>query len=68
MAAKTKKSATTLVADKQSPTNVAGVDARQDWIATAAYYLAEARGFEPGFEMTDWSQAEQAYSAQIGGQ
>lgn len=68
MAAKTKKLTATLAADKQSPTSIASEGLRQDWIATAAYYLAEARGFEPGFEMTDWCRAEQAYSAQMGGQ
>lgn len=68
MAAKTKKSAATLATDKQSPTSVVSEDSRQDWIATAAYYLAEARGFEPGFEMSAGCLAEQAYSAQIGGQ
>jgi hypothetical protein len=27
-------------------------------IATAAYYKAEARGFEPGHEVEDWLAAE----------
>ncbi len=27
-------------------------------IAIAAYYLAEARCFEPGYELTDWLEAE----------
>jgi DUF2934 family protein len=27
-------------------------------IATAAYYLAERRGFEPGHELEDWLTAE----------
>lgn len=27
-------------------------------IATTAYYLAEARNFEPGHELEDWLQAE----------
>ena len=27
-------------------------------IATAAYYKAEARGFEPGQELSDWLEAE----------
>jgi Protein of unknown function (DUF2934) len=34
---------------------------RQQWIAEAAYYKAEARGFEPGFEAVDWLAAEQDY-------
>ena len=28
-------------------------------IATAAYYRAEQRGFEPGHELEDWLHAEQ---------
>jgi len=28
------------------------------WIAEAAYYKAEKRGFEAGFEDQDWLQAE----------
>lgn len=31
---------------------------RLDCIATAAYYRAEARGFEPGRELDDWLEAE----------
>jgi hypothetical protein len=33
-------------------------DDRQDHIATAAYYKAEARGFLPGLEIDDWVAAE----------
>lgn len=40
-----------------------GSDARQDDIAVAAYYRAEARGFAPGNEMHDWLEAEQAIQA-----
>jgi len=29
-----------------------------DHIATAAYYRAQARGFEPGREIQDWLDAE----------
>ncbi len=28
-------------------------------IAEAAYYRAEKRGFEPGYEVSDWVEAEQ---------
>lgn len=31
---------------------------RRDMIATAAYFLAERRGFEPGHEVDDWLTAE----------
>jgi Protein of unknown function (DUF2934) len=34
---------------------------RQQWIAETAYYKAETRGFEPGFETVDWLAAEQDY-------
>jgi hypothetical protein len=29
-----------------------------DHVATAAYFKAEARGFEPGHELEDWLAAE----------
>ncbi len=31
---------------------------RQQMIADAAYYRAQARGFGPGYELEDWLQAE----------
>ncbi|OGQ91975.1 MAG: hypothetical protein A2289_19630 [Deltaproteobacteria bacterium RIFOXYA12_FULL_58_15] len=37
--------------------NVAAVD-RHSMVAEAAYYAAERRGFEPGFELQDWLTAE----------
>jgi hypothetical protein len=36
---------------------------RQSMIATAAYFLAEKRGFEPGHELDDWLAAEAAVSS-----
>jgi hypothetical protein len=33
-------------------------NARHQRIAIAAYYRAELRGFEPGYEMEDWLEAE----------
>jgi hypothetical protein len=30
----------------------------QSWIAEAAYYRAERRGFQPGSEIEDWLAAE----------
>ena len=30
----------------------------QTWIAETAYYRAERRGFQPGFEIEDWLAAE----------
>lgn len=31
---------------------------RRDMIATAAYFRAQRRGFEPGYELEDWLAAE----------
>jgi len=42
------------VADMQSDPS----DDRQQRIATTAYYKAEARRFEPGYELEDWLAAE----------
>jgi len=36
----------------------ASEEARQRWIATAAYHRAEERGFAPGHEVQDWLDAE----------
>ena len=33
-------------------------DTRRRWIAEAAYYRAEQRGFLPGRELEDWLEAE----------
>jgi Protein of unknown function (DUF2934) len=33
-------------------------EARGRMIAEAAYYIAERRGFEPGYEFEDWLAAE----------
>ena len=35
---------------------------RLNCIATAAYYIAEARGFSPGRELDDWLEAEASFS------
>lgn len=35
------------------------VQRRQAMVAEAAYYRAEARGFDPGHELDDWLEAEQ---------
>jgi Protein of unknown function (DUF2934) len=31
---------------------------REKWIAEAAYYRAEKRGFSPGYALEDWLAAE----------
>jgi hypothetical protein len=38
-------------------------ESRHEAIARAAYYRAEARGFEPGHELDDWLAAEQETSS-----
>ena len=38
---------------------------RREMIATAAYYIAEQRGFAPGHEQDDWYRAELAIERQL---
>lgn len=38
---------------------------RHEMIATAAYFIAEQRGFAPGHEMEDWYRAEAAIDNQL---
>lgn len=38
---------------------------RHEMIATAAYFIAEQRGFVPGHEMEDWYLAEAAIDKQL---
>lgn len=38
---------------------------REQWIAEAAYYKAEARGFEPCKDIDDWLEAEQDYLSML---
>jgi hypothetical protein len=40
---------------------------RHERIATAAYFLAERRGFQPGHEAEDWAAAEREVAAEFGG-
>lgn len=37
---------------------LAGPERRRSMIAARAYYLAQRRGFEPGYELDDWLGAE----------
>jgi aspartate oxidase len=39
----------------------------QRWIAEAAYYRAESRGFHPGAEAQDWLAAETEILARLRG-
>jgi hypothetical protein len=38
---------------------------RQQWVATAAYYRAQRRGFAPGQETSDWIEAEAEVAALV---
>jgi hypothetical protein len=38
---------------------------RREMVATAAYYIAEQRGFAPGHELADWLAAEAAVEATL---
>ncbi|HEY4340242.1 MAG TPA: DUF2934 domain-containing protein [Steroidobacteraceae bacterium] len=38
---------------------------RQQWIATAAYFRAQRRGFTPGQETSDWIEAEAEVAALV---
>ncbi|HMJ49147.1 MAG TPA: DUF2934 domain-containing protein [Burkholderiales bacterium] len=41
-------------------------DERYKWIAQAAYFRAEKRGFAPGGELEDWLEAEAEILRQLG--
>jgi hypothetical protein len=66
----TVKAATTEAKPKKAPAKKAVAIAvspehRYHMIATAAYYLAERRGFAGGYEMQDWITAEAEIDAQL---
>lgn len=46
------------IGDRESPTPRKSADSRHEAIARSAYFLAEARSFEPGHELDDWLAAE----------
>ena len=41
-------------------------DRRAAMIAEAAYFAAEKRNFEPGYELSDWLAAEEAVELSLG--
>ena len=51
-------------AEKPSPP-VSGDELRR-LVAEAAYYRAQRRGFEPGYELQDWVEAESEVKRLIG--
>jgi len=63
-----KKKVTVVKASKKTPEKVAPLTktiVRNEWIAEAAYYLAEARNFVTGYEQEDWNTAEQKYEKEV---
>lgn len=46
-------------ADPEEPRNTIDFPSRDVIIAKLAYYKAQQRGFEPGYELDDWLEAEQ---------
>ena len=52
----------TLHLKNQPPVTAQSSSDVSDMIATAAYFLAERRGFEPGHELEDWLTAERQVS------
>ena len=44
---------------------MADVDHRRQLIAAEAYYMAERRGFAPGYELADWVAAETLVDAKL---
>ena len=40
-------------------------DERRQWVATAAYFKAERRGFASGMEAADWLEAESEIETRI---
>jgi Protein of unknown function (DUF2934) len=49
------------------PADKPEVESRHSRIATAAYYLSEARGFEPGHDEEDWDRAQLKIDESDGG-
>ncbi|MEJ2611569.1 MAG: DUF2934 domain-containing protein [Candidatus Thiodiazotropha sp.] len=66
-----KKSATKKKAQKKTTANstsnahVIGPRERYEMIAKMAYYRAEARNFEPGYDVQDWLDCESAINEML---
>ena len=58
MAMRTTKRSTVKAKPAPAPARAANRDADPAKIAVAAYYRAEKRGFQPGWELEDWLAAE----------
>ena len=57
---------TDLRGDAASVGPLEGAAQRRAMIAEAAYYRAERRGFEPGYELEDWYGAERDIERALG--
>ncbi len=58
--AKTDKSST-VISESEESTDTICLPDRDAKIAELAYYKAERRGFEPGYELDDWLEAEREF-------
>ena len=61
-----KSSARKLAAKPAAPGRARSPVEREEMVRTAAYFRAERRGFEPGYEWEDWLAAEAEVSALAG--
>jgi len=59
---KTSASVKRQVNANNKPEMPSGVN-RELWIEESAYFMAESRGFAPGFEQQDWSAATKEYDS-----
>lgn len=66
-----RKSPTTDTTQAEMPMVAVPVEAMPEdvgsMVATAAYYLAAARNFAPGYELDDWLEAERKVHAKLYG-
>jgi len=46
--------------EKQEPSNTVK---REQWIKDSAYFMAESRGFLPGYDQEDWKKATKKYDS-----
>jgi len=53
--------------DRPAPGSGISAQERERFVAQAAYYRAEKRGFAPGYELQDWVEAEAEVLRLIGG-
>ena len=56
---RTRKSTTAKAATQETAATSVPEEMRRQWVAEAAYFIAERRGFAAGSSEADWLQAEQ---------